>query len=342
MGVRGAAGFESAFRCATGRSPYPWQARLATRADPAQVIVAETGVGKTEAVVLDWLWRRRLSGDETERKRTPRRLVFTLPMRALVEQTLERVCGMLIRLETHGLLDPEDPVRCFQLMGGAAQDDWVLHPAADQVLVGTVDMLLSRALNRGYGRLGRSAWPMHFGLINTDTQFVLDEVQLLDAAVATSRQLAGFRAEPCLGATPLPSRTVWMSATLNPSWLSTTDYPCPDSESFLELDSDDENSPLRARLNACKRLLKITVDPTDARSVANVIADVHRRAGQRVTQDRWLTVAMANTVARALALRAALAELKPETELLLLHSRFRPPDRERLVERLKTPPEAGG
>ncbi len=149
------------------------------RADPAQVIVAETGTGKTGAVVLDWLWRRRLSGDKTERRRTPRRLVFTLPMRALVEQTLERVRAILTRLAARGLLDPDDPVRCFQLMGGAAEDAWVLQPAADQILVGTVDMVLSRALGRGYGR-GRAAWPMDFGLINTDTQFVLDEVQLLD------------------------------------------------------------------------------------------------------------------------------------------------------------------
>lgn len=333
--------FASAFRRATGLSPYPWQARLATQADPGQVIVAETGTGKTEAVLLDWLWRRRLSGDEAERRRTPRRLVFTLPMRALVEQTLARVRGILDRLERSGLLDPSDPVRCFSLMGGAADDAWVLHPAADQVLVGTVDMLLSRALNRGYGR-ARAALPMDFGLINTDTQFVLDEVQLLDVAVATSRQLAGLRADAGLGKTPLPSRTMWMSATLNPAWLETTDYPAPESRALVQLGSADEDGPLRARLTAAKRVVRLEADPRDAGSVARAVAEAHERARRHLGAGQWLTIAMANTVKRALALHEELARLNQGAELILLHSRFRPPDRKRLVARLNELPPPGG
>ena len=36
-----------------------------------------------------------------------------------------------------------------------------------RILIGTQDMLLSRALNRGYG-MSRYRWPMHFGLLNND------------------------------------------------------------------------------------------------------------------------------------------------------------------------------
>lgn len=46
------------------------------------------------------------------------------------------------------------------------------------VLVGTQDMLLSRALNRGYG-MSRFDWPVHFGLLNQGCHWIVDEVQLM-------------------------------------------------------------------------------------------------------------------------------------------------------------------
>ena len=62
------------------------------------------------------------------------------------------------------------------LMGGEEPDecrrDWDLHPEKPAILVGTQDMLISRALNRGYG-MSRYRWPMHFGLLNTDCLWVL-------------------------------------------------------------------------------------------------------------------------------------------------------------------------
>jgi CRISPR-associated endonuclease/helicase Cas3 len=107
-------------------------------------VAAPTGAGKTEAVLLDWLWRGLFHPDEAERRRTPRRLVLTLPMRVLVEQTLARVRDALERLERAGMLPRS--VRVYPLMGGAANDSWTLEPEREAVLVGTIDMLLSRAL----------------------------------------------------------------------------------------------------------------------------------------------------------------------------------------------------
>ncbi len=47
------------FQQATGQAPYPYQERLAG-ADPwPDLLEAPTGAGKTEAIVLAWLWRRR-------------------------------------------------------------------------------------------------------------------------------------------------------------------------------------------------------------------------------------------------------------------------------------------
>ncbi|MCP9448558.1 MAG: hypothetical protein NNA21_00650 [Nitrospira sp.] len=53
----------------------------------AQLVYVPTGLGKTAMVVLGWLWRRRFHPNEEIRKTTPRRLVYCLPMRVLVEQT---------------------------------------------------------------------------------------------------------------------------------------------------------------------------------------------------------------------------------------------------------------
>jgi hypothetical protein len=39
--------------------------------------------------------------------------------------------------------------------------DWDLHPEDPAIIIGTQDMLLSRALNRGYA-MNRHRWPMHF------------------------------------------------------------------------------------------------------------------------------------------------------------------------------------
>ena len=93
--------FSEVFAAATGLpEPYEWQRDLALRETPARVVAAPTGAGKTEAILLDWLWRRLFHPDETERRRTPRRLVIALPMRVLVEQTLTRARDALEHLDS--------------------------------------------------------------------------------------------------------------------------------------------------------------------------------------------------------------------------------------------------
>ena len=71
------------------------------------------------------------------------------------------------------------------LMGGVDADGWLESPERPAVLVGTQDMLLSRALMRGYAS-SRALWPMEFALLHEDAQWVFDEVQLMGAGRATS------------------------------------------------------------------------------------------------------------------------------------------------------------
>ena len=81
------------------------------------------------------------------RANTPRRLAYCLPMRVLVEQTITEAESWI---KTLGL----SKIKVHPLLGGEVDDDWALCPEREAILVGTQDMLLSRALNRGYAQSG--------------------------------------------------------------------------------------------------------------------------------------------------------------------------------------------
>src|SRR5579883_373145 len=138
--------FKQFFLTATGVNPYSYQIRLAS-ADPfPEVLDVPTGLGKTAAVVLAWLWRRTQQGSLSE---LPCRLVYCLPMRTLVVQTAEAARRWVNSLQQQGLL--AEPCGVHVLMGGEQRDEWDVHPERNAVIVGTQDMLISRLLNRGYG-----------------------------------------------------------------------------------------------------------------------------------------------------------------------------------------------
>ena len=136
--------FRTFFRAATGFDALPYQVRLALADHFPATLSVPTGLGKTAAAVLSWLWRR--SSDAT-RAQTARRLVYCLPTRTLVEQTREAVSAWLEALERLAA-DPDDPgadkVVLASLMGGEPDGGWDIHPERVAILVGTQDMLLSR------------------------------------------------------------------------------------------------------------------------------------------------------------------------------------------------------
>lgn len=320
--------FDAFFRAATGHAPYPYQTKLVSSLPPALLHVP-TGAGKTYAIFLSWLWRRRFHPDPGVQAATPRRLVYTLPMRSLVEQTRDTIQTCLGTLG----LDGPDGVQIHVLMGGDLDDEWLLYPEQDAILIGTLDQLVSRALNRGYG-MSRFRWPAAFGLLHNDALWVLDEVQLFGAALPTSAQLEGFRQK--LG-TVAPVQTVWMSATLQADWIATVDHPLSASPDVYTLtDADRANPDLHRRLTARKQIQQQPLckvkEKHYAKELAAVITEHH--------QPGTLTLVMLNTVDRAVDVYKALA--KHPAEKLLLHSRFRPEEREQQVSRLKAEiPSAG-
>src|SRR5262245_52778047 len=256
-------------------APFPYQRALAEMAEWPEALSVPTGAGKTAAVALGWLYRRRFAPEATRRK-TPRRLALCLPMRALATQTNAVVRGWLRALD---LLDEGvelargDGVGVHLLMGGEAPDAWHLHPERDAILIGTQDMLLSRALNRGYAQ-SRFLWPWTYALVMNDCQWVFDEVQLMGVGLATGLQLAAFRrAFGTFG----PADALFMSATLDGRWLATVDHAQPDR--VLTLTEADLAVPaLERRRRAIKRLERgrTVIDKDCEGALAREIVTRHR------------------------------------------------------------------
>ncbi|MDP2726206.1 MAG: DEAD/DEAH box helicase, partial [Dehalococcoidia bacterium] len=302
-------GFADFFRKATSYPHYPYQERLAQAQNLPTLLVAPTGSGKTEAAVLSaWLWRRLHHPEEAVRARTPRRLVYCLPMRTLVEQTCARVRTWLDNL---GL---SDRVSLSVLMGGEQEDRWSLYPEKERILVGTQDMIISRALNRGYGS-SPFHWPVEFGLLNNDCLWVLDEVQLMANGLPTSTQLQAFRYS--LGTYGV-CHTLWMSATLHARWLKTVDFAAIPNDQVFGLDPADSSNPqLAQRCHASKSLARLDAlakgAKYDPRAVAHKVSELHQAA--------TMTIVVTNTVHRAQAIYQELEKIKPPAKLVLVHSR---------------------
>lgn len=351
--------FRDFFAAATGRRhlPYGWQCRLACGDDASQdasgtlrkgtfcesrLIDIPTGLGKTAGVALAWLFNRVY----VQREDWPRRLIYCLPMRTLVEQTADEVRDWVKQLINSGHIPinyADGLPRVIVLMGGEALDGdekgWDLYPEQNAIIIGTQDMLLSRALNRGYG-MSRYRWPMHFALLNNDCLWVMDEVQLMGSGLWTSAQLDWMREQRFK--LQFPVKTWWMSATLGGSFLETSDrkreeMPVPDP--IFRLTSEEETALpiLEARRPLEWLSLEATVKKTTKkRTKANVDAtSVYDRLAAHVAdqhQDGTLSLVICNRVAHAQdtlnALQQILERQGKQVAVELLTSRFRPSDRQ--------------
>jgi CRISPR-associated endonuclease/helicase Cas3 len=301
--------FPEFFEKALSNKPRPWQTALAADCEcQNRLIRIPTGFGKTLGVFGAWLYHRVQRQDAS----WPRRLVWCLPMRVLVEQTEAEISGVL---KTMGLLwdggqDHQGKIGVHTLMGGADSGGWHLYPEECSVLIGTQDMLLSRALNRGYAA-ARAKWPMEFGLLNQDALWIMDEVQLMDVGLATSAQLQAFRQDD--GAKELrPCRTWWMSATLQEPWLESVDTRglLQSLPAVQELKALDKEAGLWRVRKPCR------VEKVSDEDIADLVTK-HHQVGA-------LTLVVVNTVDRALSVHAKLDTKGRNFDLRLVHSRFRP------------------
>jgi CRISPR-associated endonuclease/helicase Cas3 len=305
------------FQRCLGEDPWP------------ELLEIPTGIGKTAGVIVAWLYKQ-LHNDAA----TPKRLVYCLPMRVLVEQTRDNVKAWLDNAVPYFQAAGKTLPRVYVLMGGEDEAEWINNPEQPAIIIGTQDMLLSRALMRGYG-MSRYQWPVHFAFLHNDALWVYDEVQLMGAGLPTSAQLEAFRRRFQVARS---SFSLWMSATLNPDWLATVDMrPYLENSRHLKLTPEEEEcAPVKTRRAAVKRLAKANTLLTaeNQKQSAKVYADTlaqevlsHHVAGTT-------TLIVLNMVERVQAVLEAIDRLKPEAQTFVVHSRFRPEDRKNLNRKL--------
>jgi len=300
--------FDEFFRKATGfaEGPYGYQRHLALDGLP-DVVKVPTGTGKT-GIILAWLWRRLHEDPDA----TPRRLVYALPQRTLVEQVAREAAKWLANL---GLIDD---VALHVVMGGAgkSQGQWRQVMDKPAIVVGTVDSLVSKALNRGYG-IGRAIFPIDFALVTNGAHWVIDEIQLCPESTTTLRQLAAFaRKYP----TAEPFRLTCMSATIDEALLQTVDHVSLGT--VVEINPDERIGELGIRLDAERTIRRLEAEPGDYKAIAAAALERHR--------DGELTLVVLNTVEAA---REVFHHVRRDAsaDCTLLHSRFRAVEREQLM-----------
>ena len=241
--------------------PFRWQMRLLRRlldADSPRIVDIPTGLGKTSVMAL---WLIALA----EGARLPRRLVYVVDRRAVVDQATrfaERLrSNMPGEMASKLGLGAEKRLPISTLRGGFADNrDWLEDPSKPAIVVGTIDMIGSRLLFEGYG-VSRRMRPYHAGLLGVDALVLLDEAHLCSPFEALLRQVES-RGNGKLGPagdsdsiTP-PFRLMSLSATGRDDVSETSPGVV-----FPLIAEDREETEVRRRLLACKRLGVTELDP---------------------------------------------------------------------------------
>lgn len=180
--------FRGEFQALTGSTPFPWQEdlylRFFSQGEFPPSCNLPTGLGKTSVIAI---WLIALSHNSES---VPRRLVYVVNRRTVVDQTTTEVERLRENLGAARLLDTltsmcalplredESPLAISTLRGQFADNRaWSTDPARPAVIVGTVDMIGSRLLFSGYG-VGFKARPLHAGFLGQEVLLVHDEAHL--------------------------------------------------------------------------------------------------------------------------------------------------------------------
>ncbi len=310
--------FAEFFREVHGHEPFPWQTSLTDRVLAEgrwpKVIDLPTGVGKT--AVLDTAIYALAARPDV----SPRRVVFVIDRRIVVDQVYSRARLIRDRIESGGtktLLVVRD--RLHGLSGGESlgvavlrggipiENEWTHRPDQPWIVVSTVDQFGSRLLFRGYGVTQRMR-PVHAGLAGNDCLVILDEVHL---SVPFAETLANVEK---MESGDLPRRfvVVEMSAT-----------PGAEGVERFKLDAADlESEELNRRVKAQKEAELVPVRNQDAipAAVLKIVKAIEKDGG-----DILSVGVVVNRVRSAREVYRALKEAGYDAHLIT--GRMRPLDR---------------
>jgi CRISPR-associated endonuclease/helicase Cas3 len=249
--------FEKAFCSLTGYSPFPWQKALYENWFSQGKIPAScnlpTGLGKTSVIAV---WLIALMNKHI----VPRRLVYVVNRRTVVDQTTDEVERYRKNLAAAGITEH---LAISTLRGQFADNrEWSEDPSRAAVICGTVDMIGSRLLFSGYGT-GFKTRPLHAGFLGQDALLIHDEAHL---EPAFQKLLIAIEEEQKREASPLGEqmrlRVMELTATSR-----------ADGQASFELtEQDREHAIVRRRINAVKRIF--LHENRDEKKLAEEIAEL--------------------------------------------------------------------
>jgi CRISPR-associated endonuclease/helicase Cas3 len=170
--------FEESFKILTEtKGPFPWQRELYEKwfsdGKFPSLCNLPTGLGKT-AVIAIWLIALM-----NRPEKMPRRLVYVVNRRTVVDQTTNEVEKLRENLPKVKNLPHHARHLAISTLRGQFADnrEWSADPSRPAVISGTVDMIGSRLLFSGYG-IGFKSKPLHAGFLGQDVLLVHDEAHL--------------------------------------------------------------------------------------------------------------------------------------------------------------------
>ncbi len=246
--------FSFTFEALTGYGPLRWQTRLYESLLAGNILskcALPTGLGKTSVIPI-WLIALASQVSANEKAKLPRRLIYIVNRRTVVDQATE--IAKRLRDRIHGCekveppftealdvlraslrqataLSADQPIGISTLRGELADnEEWKEDPARPAIIVGTIDMIGSKLLFSGYGDTYRMR-PHHAGLIGHDSLIIHDESHLTPAF---GTLLCTIAKEQKRCGEPSPIHVMELSAT--PS--------AAEDNSTIGLEPEDENDPL--------------------------------------------------------------------------------------------------
>ena len=360
--------FRAFFESLWGYGPFPWQTMLAERIVTGQwpqALDLPSGAGKT-ACIDAAIYALAFQADKPIAERTaPRRIWFVVDRRIVVDEAFERASTIASKLEEtkDGPLKQiadqlrlvsatPRPLAVARLRGGILRDDnWGRLPSQPAVITSTVDQLGSRLLFRGYGCSNLTA-SIFAGLAAHDSLILLDEAHCSVPFMQTLRAIENFRAKTW-AESPIstPFAFAVLSATPPPEIPEEAIFPGVDRDLALD------HPVIRQRMSASKpaSLVSVLVKGNRERGDDPLVTRAANHAWSYVAESGKVRVAViVNRVNTAKSIfddlcKRAIGEVRNanvpiQTErsapdktfdVILLTSRIRPYERDRLVERWK-------
>ncbi|MCI0537749.1 MAG: type I-U CRISPR-associated helicase/endonuclease Cas3 [Verrucomicrobiales bacterium] len=339
--------FEVHYRSLRPHVPMKWMERMFARiinGKPPALVDLPTGAGKTELIVI-WLLALAWFGKSGRKSPpVPRRLVWVVNRRVLVQQVYdvaERLDTALkaksgpaaefgCYLRSLCKQDSEAVFSVVQLRGQRLDDrEWSLNPTVPQLIIGTVDQIGSRLLFQGYGQ-GKWSRPMHAGLFGVDAWACIDEAHLVPAFAVTLRQIREMACRPFDAVVPEPVAQFFGRLPFWTTELSATPgLPPPKHGEVFRLENEDETDDVIADRLRAKTARRVVWKAQQGKKLADELATEALRIANETPGSAIAVFCREANDAEAIAKK--LKE-KHDGRVLLVTGRIRGYERDRLEE----------